>query len=88
MLRITRDKTNGLTTLRLEGKLAGPWVQALRHEAQGPDAADRIQLDLSQIGFVDAEGVDLLRDLIREGAQIGNCSTFVQKLLNMEGSTP
>jgi ABC-type transporter Mla MlaB component len=84
MLRITKEQTNGVAVLNLAGKLKGPWVEALREEADKTRLAGPVELDLSRIGFVDAAGVELLRDLIRGGVHIGNCSSFVRELLQME----
>ena len=65
MLRIERDTPrNGIEALRLEGQLAGAWVEELRaaclsaiHRGATP------QLDLEGVTFIDLEGLALLRDL-------------------------
>ncbi|MBI4718522.1 MAG: hypothetical protein HY763_12000 [Planctomycetes bacterium] len=85
MLRLTQEQTNGITTLRLDGKLQGPWVGMLREEAEAVRLTGPLQLDLAQIRFVDHAGAELLRELLRSGVTIGKCSNFVRELLRMEG---
>jgi hypothetical protein len=82
MLRITRvDGAGPVEALKLEGKLVGPWVDALREECE-PGRA--LCLDLSAVAFVDAEGVTLLRELLAQGATLAPCSALVAELLNVE----
>jgi len=88
MLRITRiagaDPTK---TIKLEGKLLGPWVDEVRKAcAQAMAGSSRTRLDLSAVTFVDAAGVALLRELIRQGVEIAACSGYVAELLHAEDS--
>ena len=79
MLRITPSEDGSTLVLRMEGKLAGPWVetaaqswsQARADRPQGP-----IQADLSGLVFVDETGQALLRRMHAEGCAFvgGNCS--------------
>jgi ABC-type transporter Mla MlaB component len=89
MLRITRTVgDDSVNTLKLEGKLQGPWVD----EAHGACAvstakASRTCLDLSELTFADGEGAALLRELIRSGARVVGCSSYIAELLQLsEGS--
>jgi hypothetical protein len=85
MLRITRLVGNGSgETLKLEGKLQGPWVD-LAHEAYALTAAPTAPtcLELSGLTFVDEEGAALLRELIRSGAQVVGCSSYIAQLLQL-----
>ena len=90
MLRITggtsADRTIDSEALRLEGQVAGPWVEELRrvcNELIGMSgAADRpIVLDLTNVSFVDANGVALFRELTARQASLTNCSVFVAEQL-------
>ncbi len=87
MLRIARvhGRTgDSIVTLRLEGKLVGPWVGELRStcdELHVP--ASYLALNLSGVTFVDSAGVDLLRDLMRCGATIEGCRSFISELLSL-----
>ncbi len=87
MLRITRiDVHTGEPgwTLKLEGKLVGPWVDELSRtfEAFPPTASGRLGLDLSDVTFIDSAGAKLLKLLIQEGVTIVACSGFVALLLD------
>ena len=86
MLRITH--INGLdsaATLKLEGKLVGPWVTELaRSWRELPGPRDRMRLDLSAVTFVDGPGLALLRDLLAAGARLAACSGLVSELLHVE----
>jgi ABC-type transporter Mla MlaB component len=83
MLRITRMIGNdSVETLKLEGKLQGPWVlEANGAHALAASQASRTRLDLSGLTFADREGADLLRDLIRSGAEVVGCSSYIAELL-------
>jgi anti-anti-sigma regulatory factor len=84
MLRITQvDGRDAVPTLRLEGKLSGPWVEELLRVC-APPAAGPLRLDLSAVTYVDGAGLDLLRALLRRGVTVGACSGFVAQLLHVE----
>jgi anti-anti-sigma regulatory factor len=85
LLRITRSTKDGTEWLKLEGKLVGPWVEECRAAcARGTDHGRRLALDLSEVTFVDADGVHLLRELVEQGAEIPVRSNFVAELLRLE----
>src|SRR5262249_35415978 len=74
-------------TLKLEGKLLGPWVEVVRDACEaGTGDMDRIQLDLCGVTFADAAGITLLRDLLSQGVVVAACSGFVAELLHLERS--
>jgi anti-anti-sigma regulatory factor len=83
MLRLTRIVgTHRTQTIKLEGKLLGPWVGEVRNAcAAGTDPSSRISLDLSALTFVDSAGEGLLRDLIGRGIEVVGCSGYVAELL-------
>jgi hypothetical protein len=90
MLRLTRgaDKDDSLT-IKLEGKLSGPWVDEVRRAcAAGEGSASRISLDLAELTFVDAGGKGLLRELIAEGMEVISLSSYVAELLRSEAARP
>jgi ABC-type transporter Mla MlaB component len=86
MLMITRiEESDSTRTLKLEGKLKGPWVKELQTayaKAQSPPT--RVRLDLAAVSFVDTAGIDCLQKLIREGVSIVACTGFVASLLGVE----
>jgi len=86
VLKITRlvPKGRGLT-IRLEGELLGPWVGSVR-DACAVRGRRPLRLDLAAVTYVDAAGVQLLSDLVAQGAEIATCSSFVGALLTPEDS--
>ena len=84
MFKITwlSQKGRGLT-LKLEGELLELWVDSVRDacaaRGRGPR---RLRLDLAAVSYVDAAGVQLLRDLLAKGAEIAACSSFVGELID------
>ena len=87
MLRITTmtDHPRG-QTLKVEGKLLGPWVgELLRACAQPPETVGSLCLDLSAVSFVDPAGVKLLRELLGRGIILAACSGLIAELLHVEG---
>jgi hypothetical protein len=84
VLKITEIAQNDSgRTLKPEGKLLGPWVDELRNVCTQPlNRAEQVGLDLAAVTFVNAAGAKLLRELIREGIIITQCSAFVAELLH------
>jgi anti-anti-sigma factor len=73
VLRITVEKTNEATVLKVEGKLAGPWVHELDlawTNSQSKTQSGRCVVDLTEVTFVDAEGQKLLAKLHHQGAKL------------------
>jgi anti-anti-sigma regulatory factor len=86
VLRITQlsQKGRGLT-IKLEGEIVGAWVGAARDACAVRGRRPRpLRLDLAAVTYVDAAGVQLLRDLVAQGAAIAACSSFVGELLRRE----
>jgi hypothetical protein len=83
MLRITaEDEVEGVRTLRVEGTVAGPWVDELRTVVHGWLArGSDLRLDVSGVGYVDRDGALLLRELSRRPVQIDGYSSFINELL-------
>ena len=72
MLKVTTTSQNQTITLKLEGKLAGPWVQEVTRvwddTAQSP-RSDYV-VDLRSVTFIDIPGQALLATMSRQGAQL------------------
>lgn len=83
-MRITRiDAAGDPETVKLEGRVAGPWVDELsRVAARSLAESTRVVLDLSGVTFVDHEGIELLRALRGQRAELKGSSTFIAALLN------
>jgi ABC-type transporter Mla MlaB component len=81
-------RDDSVEILKLEGKLQGPWVDEA-HDAHTVSAAQgsRICLDLSGLTFADAAGAALLRELIRGGAELVGCSSYIAELLQLSAGS-
>ena len=72
MLRITTDKNAQALTLRLEGRLEGPWVAVLAQcwsDALLQSNPHRLRVDLNGVTFVDAQGKARLAEMYAQGAE-------------------
>ena len=73
MLKITTLAKADSTALKLEGRLAGPWVQELERcwdSTVGRKVNHPLSVDLSAVTYVDSDGKDLLEKLHRQGAEL------------------
>lgn len=87
MLRITLiSGPNAAPTLKIEGKLLGPWVAELRRACgEWAEVGSLLSLDLAAVTFVDGPGIKLLLDLRARGVTLAACSGLVAGLLHLEG---
>ena len=84
MLRITENITaegRGVV-LRLEGRVAGPWVAELRRAllARRGSPGQPVVLDLEQVSFIDHEGVAFFHEVATD-VRVVNCSLFAAEQL-------
>ncbi len=80
MLRVHSEaERKGLTVLRLEGSLVGPWIAELLRELEAVPAG-ALALDLAALIYADKDGERLLRDLAAR-AELRGCSPFLAELL-------
>jgi len=73
MLRITAITEKGRTVVKVEGKLVGPWVEELRRcwtLATDGSHNQPIQIDLTDVIFVDSLGKELIREMCFKGAEL------------------
>jgi anti-anti-sigma regulatory factor len=80
MLKITVEKTPRGTVVRLEGRLAGPWVNELEstwHAVNMGTGDGHIGIDLTDVTFVGEDGKVLLESMHSLGAKLkaGGCTT-------------
>lgn len=69
MLRITIHEGAKAQTIRLEGKILGPWVEEFNrtwHSLAPMLGSRELHLDLRGVGFVDARGRQLLREIYQK----------------------
>jgi ABC-type transporter Mla MlaB component len=82
VLKITAASSNGTTTLTLEGRVAGDWVDELsRAVGEARREPGPLTLDLAQVTFVDGTGALLLRALSDSGVALTGSSDFVFGLI-------
>ena len=83
MLKISPAGTvNHSVTLKLEGRVVGPWVGELRQVCETLLTERRgLKLDLTNVSFADADGVAALSSLKSRGVTFANCSPFVEEQL-------
>ncbi len=84
MLKITIAKNPRCTTLRVEGRLAGPWVDELERawrSVNADPAEGRVSVDLTDVTFVGEEGKMLLETMYGEGAKLKACGCVTRRLV-------
>jgi anti-anti-sigma regulatory factor len=73
MLRVTRSAAAGKTCFKLEGKLAGSWVDVVEEcwrQAVAEGVPAPMAVDLSAITYVDGRGTDLLLQMHNSGVEL------------------
>lgn len=83
MLRIVAAGNPGTsTTLTVEGRVVGPWVDELRGSCQRILVTGaELTLDLQEVAFVERDGLELLQSLVDRGVTVVNCPAFVREQL-------
>ena len=90
MLRITIEKNSRSTTLRVEGRLTGPWVDELEQawRAVNSHAADgHVAVDLTDVTLVSEEGKRLLGAMYSEGAKLKGAGCVTRRLVEEIGQS-
>ena len=89
MLRITVVEASArAVTLRVEGRIAGPWVEELRTTCNVHTRPDPVQLclELEDVSFVDAAGVACLKELREQGVGLFRVSPFLTELFKNDSA--
>ena len=89
MLRISQvEPVNHAVTLRLEGRVVGPWVTELQKSCEEVLAEGRpLKLHLGDLEFMDAQGVALLSSLRSRGVSLLECPPFAAEQLKVPGKS-
>ena len=79
MLRISLvEALDQAVTIRLEGQVRGPWMDELRQSCEQWLAKGiALHLDLSDVSFIDMDGLALCRRLSDRKVRMLHCSPFV-----------
>jgi hypothetical protein len=89
MLRITVMESSATAVkLRVEGRIAGPWVEELRTACSAHTDQDPVQLclELEDVSFADAAGVACLKELREQGVGFFRVSPFLTELFKNDYS--
>ena len=73
MLRITTQDNPRVLTLRVEGRLIGPWAAELEkcwQDSLASPGGTRLRVDLTGVTFVDAAGKAVIAAMHEQGAQL------------------
>ncbi|TCK72787.1 hypothetical protein C7378_2377 [Acidipila rosea] len=84
MLRVSKHDHPSLLILKVEGRLAGPWVAELEQMWQMLSVnSKKLRLDIRGMTFVDKEGKRILRDIVRAtGCEILADSPLTRQFAN------
>jgi len=88
VLRITTERNDCLVSLKLEGRVEGPWVEVLRRtwtEAMGHDNGSRVVVDVGGVSLADSEGRQLLLTMQKKGVALTELSGFMREVLERKG---
>jgi hypothetical protein len=80
-VKIERDSKNGITTLRLIGRLQAVHLPELKKEIKA-SRADRVCL--REVSLVDIDVVRFLAALEGRGLSIVNCSAYIREWMGRE----
>ena len=89
MLRITVvESSSKAVRLRVEGRVTGRWVEELRQSCDMHGLGDgmRLTLDLADVSFVDAAGIELFKELRTRCVTLLSPSPFVAEQLKAVAS--
>jgi ABC-type transporter Mla MlaB component len=86
MLRISMNHETALATLKVEGKVVGPWAAELGKTWRRLWALSKqstLQLDLRGVTYVDSNGARILREIVKAtGAEVCADSPLTQYFAN------
>lgn len=82
MLKITLAPESEPRTLKLEGRLSGPWVKELERSWSRVSERAPVAVDLSDVTFISSEGKKLLSSMLRQGADLRSNSLLTRFILD------
>jgi hypothetical protein len=85
MLKITLEEKPTVVTIRLEGRIAGPWVAELQkvwHSVRPSLDSKTLEIDLRDVVFIDADGRRLVNEIHKAtGVQFQTNSLMIDSLI-------
>jgi hypothetical protein len=92
VLKISIDDDRLAATLKVEGKIVGPWAAELSRVWRDVWASanqKELRLDIRNVTFMDREGTQILREIVRAtGAEVLADSPLTQYFSNQVRSAP
>jgi anti-anti-sigma regulatory factor len=85
MMKIEIGEAGGLLTLKVEGRLAGPWVCELERcwrSARENQPKGAFLVDLTDVSYIDQAGQYLLELMHRDGASFAATGLMTQCIVN------
>ena len=79
MLRIITEQSGDGYRLELHGSISGAWIAVLERqwrEIRDAGRPARIRVDASNVGFIDADGVQLFRRMVQAGIRIAGAGVM------------
>ena len=87
MLRVSVIDSADAVTIKLEGKLVGPWCEEVARVCAAAANGSPLRLDLYDVTYADEAGTELIRAMLSRGvATLDRCSSFLAELLKPEGT--
>jgi anti-anti-sigma regulatory factor len=91
VLRISMSDDTPVATLKVEGRLVGPWARELEKTWQELWASAKqksLRLDLRGVSFVDSDGARILREIVKvTRAEVWADSPLTQYFANQAKGT-
>jgi anti-anti-sigma regulatory factor len=85
MMRITRQQDGETITLKIEGCLAGEWVNEMKRcwdEVKTATRTRAIRIDLTDVTFIDVAGRGLLAQMFASGAIAGAANVMTKAVVD------
>lgn len=85
MLRITTEEFKEFTNLKLEGKLAGVWVNEVEQTWQmvmRDSPREHVHVDLCDVTFIDVKGKELLKRMRRARVEFRCCGPDISATID------
>ncbi len=82
---IRTAETPALSILKVEGRIVSEWVGVLANESLALLQQSRsVVLDFSGVQYIDARGLETLKQIQTCNVRIVNCPALIQDMLNEE----
>ena len=90
MLKISEEKPGSeATTLRLEGRIVGPWVDELRRVCESlAGTGSRLSLNLDEVTFADDSAILLLVELQDRGIRLLQMTPLLEQQMKVIMTRP